>query len=61
MNKLKLTFPDNSSIEVENEIRPLIIVDHFHSSDRKVIAVKVNNEVCSLTTPVNISASIEPV
>ena len=61
MNKIKLTFPDNSSIEVENEIRPLIIVDHFHSSDRKVIAVKVNNEVCSLTTPVNISASIDPV
>ncbi|MBQ0040104.1 MAG: nucleoside kinase [Treponema sp.] len=60
MNKIKITFPDNSIIESETEIRPLIFIDHF-KSDKKLVAVKVNNEVCSLATPINISAKVEPV
>ena len=60
MNKIKITFPDNSVVEAENDIRPVILLDHF-KSDKKILAVKVNNEVCSLSTPVNISARLEPV
>lgn len=60
MNKIKITFPDNSVIEAENEIRPLILLDKF-KSEKKIMAVKVNNEICSLSTPINISAKVEPV
>lgn len=34
MNKIKITFPDNSVIEAENEIRPLILLDKFKSEKK---------------------------
>ncbi len=61
MKKIKITFPDLSSIEVENEIRALTLLNHFKADGRKILAVKVNNEICSLDSLINISASLEPV
>lgn len=60
MKKITLTFPDKSVLEVDNEIRPSTILNHFDSS-RRIFAVKVNNEICSLDSPVNVTAYIEPV
>lgn len=62
MKKITLTFPDNSSIQVENEIRPITVLNRFAgTSPESVLAVRVNNEICSLDSVVNISARLEPV
>ncbi|MBO4404688.1 MAG: nucleoside kinase [Treponema sp.] len=61
MKKITITFPDNSSIELDNEIRPITLLSHFKEDPKKILAVKVNNEVCSLDGPVNVSSYIEPV
>lgn len=60
MKNITLTFPDNTSITVENEIRPITLLSHF-KTEKKILAVKVNNELCSLDSIVNISAEIKPV
>ncbi|MBP5251364.1 MAG: nucleoside kinase [Treponema sp.] len=61
MKKITITFPDNSTIEADNEIRPITLMSHFKEDSKNILAVKVNNEVCSLDGPVNVSAYIEPV
>lgn len=61
MKKITITFPDNSTITVDNEIRPITLLNHFDQSKNKILAVLVNNEICSLDSVVNITAKIEPV
>ncbi len=61
MKKITITFPNNTSIEAEPNIRPLHFVDKFAESGRNVIAVKVNNEICSLDSTIDINATLEPV
>ena len=61
MNQIKITFPNKTTETFENDIRPLILMEKLSEgeNDRKIIAVKVNNEICSLDAPINISAQIE--
>ena len=61
MKHFKLTFPDNSSIEVEHEITPVTLLNRFEDKGKKIRAVKVNNELCSLYSPIRVSACVEPV
>ncbi|MBR4004361.1 MAG: nucleoside kinase, partial [Treponema sp.] len=61
MKKITITFPDGSSVQVENEIRPITLMDHFGKSDKNILAVKVNNEICSLDGIIDINAHLEPV
>ncbi|MGN0729131.1 nucleoside kinase [Treponema sp.] len=61
MKKIKITFPDNSFIETENEIRPVLFLEKFKSENKTIVAVKVNNEICSLDSPIGITSHIEPV
>ena len=61
MKKITITFPDNTSIQVENEICPLTLMKHFGDNGQKIMAVKVNNEVQPLDTVVDINAYLEPV
>ncbi|MBB5217689.1 MAG: nucleoside kinase [Treponema sp.] len=61
MKKITIKFTDNSSIEVENEIRPVTILERLGGNGRKIIAVKADNEIQSLDTPVDISCTLEPV
>ncbi len=61
MKHFKLTFPDNSSIEVEHEITPVTLLNRFEDKGKKILAVKVNNELCSLYSPIRVSACVEPV
>ncbi len=61
MKKITIKFPDNTSIQVENEICPLTLMKHFGDNGQKIMAVKVNNEVQPLDTVVDINAYLEPV
>ncbi len=61
MKKITLTFPDNSTMEAENEVTPITLMNRFDSKEHTILAVKVNNEISSLYSSVNISAYIEPI
>lgn len=63
MSKFTLTFPDGTTQEMTNDIRPVTILNKIapDSQGRKILAVKVNNEIYSLDCPINISAELEPV
>lgn len=61
MKKIIITLSDTSTIEVEKSITPLSILNYFESKDSPIIAVKVNNKVCPLDTPIDISAELKPV
>lgn len=60
MKKIVLTFPDKSTMEIENQITPITLLEKFDNSN-KILAVRVNNEICSLYSPIEITATIEPV
>ena len=61
MKKITIKFPDNTSIEVENQIRPLTLMKHFGDNGQKIMAVKVNNELQPLDSEIDINATLEPV
>ncbi len=63
MKKITLTFPDGSKEELVNEIRPnaSTLMNKLMQSGKKLLAVRVNNEICSLDSAINISADLEPV
>lgn len=61
MKNITIKFPDGNSIQVENQICPLTLMKYFGESDQKIMAVKVNNELQSLDTVVDINATLEPV
>lgn len=61
MKKITLTFPDNSTLDAENEITPITLINRLETNGQRILAVRVNNEICSLYSSVNISAKIEPV
>ena len=61
MKHFTITFPDNSTLEVENQITPITFITRFQKRERAVLAVRVNNEVCSLYSPINITARVEPI
>ena len=60
MNRITITFPDNTSIEAQNEIRAILFLDRFENKE-KIIACKVNNEIYSLDMPIMISSRVEPI
>ena len=49
MKQIKITFPNKTTETFENDIRPLILMEKLSEgeNDRKIIAVKVNNSICS--------------
>ena len=67
MKKITLTFPDHSSIEVQDEIRAITLVNRLtdstaaKGSSGHLLAIRLNNEICSLDSLINISAKLEPV
>ncbi len=64
MKKIFLTFPDNTKLEFDEPITALILLKYFESSNpqkKKILAVKVNNEICPLDSKIDISANLEPV
>lgn len=64
MKKFTLTFPDNSKLESEEALTALILMNKFEEINplnKKILAVKVNNEICSLDSKIDISAKLEPV
>ena len=61
MKNITITFTNGENILVESGILALDALKNHLPSNRQVLAVKINNEICSLTTQIDINATIEPV
>ena len=64
MKKIKITFADKTTIEVEESIKPFTLINRLKTDkdeNKKMLAVLVNNKLCSLEDSVDISANLEAV
>ncbi len=61
MKNITITLPDNSTISAQEQITPITFIHRFGESKRHILAVLVNNELWSLNTPINVTASVQPV
>ena len=56
-----LTLPNNKTISVETGTKIEDILDLLEIPLENLVAVKINNEICSLTQKIDVNAQIEPV
>ena len=61
MKNITITLPDNSTISAQEQITPITFIHRFGEAKRHILAVLVNNELWSLNTPINVTASVQPV
>ena len=61
MSEITLHFPSNKEIKVESGIKGTELLDYFEGDPAKILAVQVNNELLSLTRPIEVNAHLEPV
>ncbi len=61
MKTITLTFPDGSSITTNAGIKASDVAQRICREPEQLLAVVVNNEVCSLSTHLDINAHLEPV
>ena len=61
MKTITLTFPDGSTLQTESGTSLLSVIDRMGLPVEKIIAIRVNNDTCSLSTEVDINATLEPV
>lgn len=59
--KINVTFPNNTTIQVEYDTPVLSLLDYFEINKEEIIAVKINNEVCSLDSNIEIQSKLEPI
>lgn len=64
MNKITLTFDDNYKLQVESgctAIAALSTIDKYATDMKRIMAVRINNEIKALNAPILINAHVEPV
>ncbi len=61
MKTITLHFPDGTSVQTEAGIRAIDLAQKICSNPDELLAVVVNNEICSLTTRLDVNAHLEPV
>lgn len=61
MKQITLTFPDGSSISAAAGITAAEIAGRLCATPEKILAVRINNEICSLSSSIDINATLEAV
>ncbi len=61
MKTITLQFPDGTSVQTESGTRVTDVARRIHHEPERLLAVFVNNEICSLTTRLDVNARLEPV
>lgn len=61
MKNLNITFPNGKMISVPNGTSAKDVIENFAEEKKSILAVAVNNEVCSLTEPFAVNAHVRPV
>ncbi|WP_428768802.1 nucleoside kinase [Treponema sp. HNW] len=61
MNTITLTFSNGKVLQTAAGCKAADVIDMFEKADQPVIAVRFNNEICSLAQPLNNSGDLEAV
>lgn len=61
MSSINITFPDNTTLPFNTGVIPQDFIERLTADGKKPLAVKVNNQICSLTEPIEINAKVEGV
>ncbi len=61
MNKLHLYLPDSKTLSIEKGTRFSEILSSFNESPSKILAVRVNNQVCSLSRYIAADCTVDPI
>ncbi|MBE6350259.1 MAG: nucleoside kinase [Spirochaetaceae bacterium] len=61
MKELTLHLPQNTICTVPFGTKARELLDFFEKKDSEIVAVKINNELCSLSQQLEINAQIEPI
>ncbi len=61
MSKISITFPDDSIEEFDSPITGAKLIGHFNTGKHPVVAIRVNNELFSLSRTIDVRARVEAV
>jgi Uridine kinase len=61
MHRFTITFPDNSSRVFDQPVTGTSLRQYFKDGEHPVVALRVNNELFSLTRSIDVRARVEPV
>ncbi len=61
MSTFTITFPNKKTVSVERGAIIGDYIDNFDEDKNSIIAVRINNEICSLISTIDFDACIEPV
>ena len=61
MKEITITLPDNTIQVVPANTLPKTILEQFHFPPKSVLGLKVNNDIVSLTEPLTVSCTVEPI
>lgn len=61
MNTIKITLPNNQTLEIPINTLGLDLISYFPKENTQTVAMRINNEVCSLLQPLSYNANISPV
>lgn len=57
--KLKITFPDGNTIETAKNTVASELLKNINGQDSRVLAMRLNNKICSLEKKIKYSGKIE--
>ncbi len=61
MNSFTVTFPDNSVRQFDSPVTGVKLASYFPAEKLRIVALRVNNELFSLTRSIDVRAHVEPV
>ncbi len=61
MPEIRITFPDATSITLKSPVTGSQLISHFKGVSRPIVAIRVNNELFSLTRGIDVNARVEAV
>lgn len=61
MNTINITFPNGKTITIQSGSTADSFLEQFEQPTHQIAAVRVNNEICSLSQRIDINCKVEPV
>ncbi|MCI1209038.1 MAG: nucleoside kinase, partial [Treponema sp.] len=61
MDKINVTFPSGTTLPIARGTKTADLLQYFSEDSSAIIAVKINNQVCSLERPIDVESALEPI
>ena len=61
LKKITIEFPSTKKVEVEPGTKSIEIINNFDNNIDDILAVRIDNEICSLNKAILTDAKIDPI